>query len=241
MFTTALFALALPFDAPDLQVAYAEDVFPAGSPVTLVVSGEPGTWGTIGFDPVPGPVAIPGLGTLGLGLSADLWLLGFGPLDGSGTLTLDCAVACDSPIVGQPLYTQAVGVSPSTGALSLSNVDALVVEGTCAGCTPGYWKNHLSAWEGTGFDPDQDFDDVFGVELFGDGVGLLDALNAGGGGAEALGRHAVAALLSSATAAVGYPMDPSAVIDYVACGVMDGTLEKTKNFLAGVNESGCPL
>src|SRR4051794_7347747 len=72
------------------------------------------------------------------------------------------------------------------------------------GCTPGYWKNNTGHWTGTGYSPTDLFDTVFGVKLF-PGMTLLEVAGQGGNkNGEALGRHAVAALLNSATSTIGY-------------------------------------
>lgn len=106
------------------------------------------------------------------------------------------------------------------------------------GCTPGYWKNHASEWP-TGDDeqplyaPGDDFDTTFGVNLFDPDLSLADALNQGGGGVNALGRHAVAALLSAAHPDVNYPLDVGGVLAAVGAG--------NKDLLEGYNELGCPI
>jgi hypothetical protein len=240
MLPALLLALA-PLDSAGLQVQYSQDVYQAGQILRLTVTGAPGTSGILAFDTVPGPVAIPGLGVLGVGLSPDLVLFPFAPLGPSGSLVLECNVPCESPIVGAPMYTQGLGIAPVTFELCLSNVDVLDVQGFCEGCTPGYWRNHLDAWAVTGYSPDQDFDTVFGVDLFQPDVTLLEAVNGGGGGAAALGRHAVAALLSAGHPGVDYPLSQADVLFLVDCAFQLGTIEETKNDLAAINESGCPL
>jgi uncharacterized repeat protein (TIGR01451 family) len=122
------------------------------------------------------------------------------------------------------------------------------------GCTPGFWKNNAVNWEAvawgpTGFEPSDEFFDVFGVHITVK-VGkqsitdptLLEALNAQGGGINALARHAVAALLNSAQPEVEYPMTTAEVIDAVQDAVNSGNknlIESTKNELAENNELGC--
>jgi hypothetical protein len=104
------------------------------------------------------------------------------------------------------------------------------------GCTPGYWKqpHHLDSWEG--YAPGQYFDDVFGV---GPHITLLDALWARGGGENALVRHAVAALLNAAHSEVCFDApDAQTAIGYISGHWGARWL---KDFLAGHNESGCPL
>ena len=114
---------------------------------------------------------------------------------------------------------------------------------TPQGCTPGYWKNHLSAWGVTGYAPGNDFYTVFGVNVTGNYT-LLAALDLGGGGVNALKRHAVAALLSSAHPSVFYPYSTTEVLAMVKAAILSNsasTIEATKNLLDAANNSGCPL
>jgi hypothetical protein len=114
----------------------------------------------------------------------------------------------------------------------------------CTGCTPGYWKNHLDAWQG--YDPYADtFYGVFGV---GPHMTLLDALSAqnkdvGSGVEAAYIRHATAALLN----ATAFPGEfwSEAAVKYLV-GEMYGTegpadVMGTKAWFAWENESSmCP-
>ena len=95
------------------------------------------------------------------------------------------------------------------------------------GLSPGFWKNHVNCW--VGYDPDDLFSDVFGVEITINsgkkdeitGPTLLEALRAKGGVNEvkgvygALARQAVAALLNVAQPGVDYPNVEQAIIDAV--------------------------
>ena len=110
-----------------------------------------------------------------------------------------------------------------------------------AGCTPGFWRNHTSEWEPTGLDPDDSFDETFGVEAFGDRT-LLEALEEGGGDLDALGRHAVAALLNALHPSVNFGADAEEVIEIVQDAIDDGDVEDAKDELEELNEEGeCPL
>ena len=132
------------------------------------------------------------------------------------------------------------------GSGAIDNIDVSIEEeeppptGT-QGCTPGYWKNHLAAWGPTGFSPSADFDATFGVDLFDPNITLLAAVGQGGGGVKALGRHAVAALLSASHPDVGYPLTTAEVIAAVQGAAAGGNLEAVKNQLEANNELGCPL
>jgi len=89
----------------------------------------------------------------------------------------------------------------------------------CAGFSPGYWKNHRAAWEGTGYSPTDSFLEVFRFE--GDPIyfvylpvgyefpeTLMDALKSGGGQWDALNRQAVASLLNAAVGVNGWGVAP---------------------------------
>jgi hypothetical protein len=113
------------------------------------------------------------------------------------------------------------------------------------GCTPGYWKQdqHFDSWQV--YSPTDAFNAVFGVSgPFPNTLTLLDALNLGGGGVNALARHAVAGLLSSINSDVDYGLTPTEVIDKTKAVINGGDatlIEATKNELAALNEKGCPL
>lgn len=115
------------------------------------------------------------------------------------------------------------------------------------GCTPGYWKQsqHADSW--VGYTPDQKVCEVFscppGVELkHGIDTTLLQALKTGGGGVNALMRHAVAALLNAQL----WPCEDvgeGGIIGSVN-GVLGGSpaaIEILKNQLEDENEDYCPL
>lgn len=116
-----------------------------------------------------------------------------------------------------------------------------------AGCTPGFWKNHTDVWEG--YDPGDLFDGVFGTDVGSLGKGkkaadnptLLDALNANGGGVNALARHAVAALLNAAHSLIEYPMSEGEIITAVEAALDGGDVEGLKNELDAQNNLGCSI
>jgi len=112
------------------------------------------------------------------------------------------------------------------------------------GCTPGFWKQkqHLTSWNNTGLTPTDQFDDVFGVAAF-SGKNLLDVLNLGGGGLNALGRHTVAAILNAESEAVHYPFPPELVIIVFKATLAGKALsvEGLKDTFEIANEAGCPL
>jgi hypothetical protein len=109
------------------------------------------------------------------------------------------------------------------------------------GCTPGFWKNHLSSW--SGYSTGADFDTTFGVNFFNPNKTLLQAVNLGGGGLNALARHGVAALLNAASGDVDYAYTEAQVIDIVqGDGAFAGlSVTERTNLLVAANEAGCPI
>jgi hypothetical protein len=112
------------------------------------------------------------------------------------------------------------------------------------GCTPGYWKQpqHFDSW--TVHTQTDTFDSVFGVSAFPASLTLLQALQQGGGGINALGRHAVAALLNAVSPNVNYPITSADVIALTQAAINSGNktlIEQTKNRLESYNQLGCPI
>jgi uncharacterized repeat protein (TIGR01451 family) len=119
------------------------------------------------------------------------------------------------------------------------------------GCTPGYWKQtqHFDSW--VGYTPNQTFSSVFGrvITIKVDGVNvtnptLLQALQAQGGGINALARFAVNGLLNST--AVDADFTTAQVIAIVQSGIDPGglTIDQAHQQLAGapgVVNDNCPL
>ncbi|HEY7287331.1 MAG TPA: hypothetical protein VH497_17900 [Vicinamibacterales bacterium] len=112
------------------------------------------------------------------------------------------------------------------------------------GCTPGYWKNlakHLKYWTAP-YTPTTKVSAVFGVTpTFDTNLTLFGALGTGGGGEEALLRHAVAGLLDAANPNVHYKYSTTTIIQFVQQAYQTGFFEQYKNLLEAANEAGCPL
>lgn len=132
-------------------------------------------------------------------------------------------------------------IGSNTGLTSASSVTSQYEpkEGD-TGCTPGYWKNNTVAWTGTGYSTSDLYDTVFGVNFM-PGLTLLEALNLGGGGYNALARHATAALLNSSNSNVTYGLTTSQIIAMVQKAFKTGEPEQIKNELAAFNETQCPI
>jgi hypothetical protein len=118
------------------------------------------------------------------------------------------------------------------------------------GLTPGFWKTHseygpapLSGWPETGYDPDDSFNEIFGVNVSGNPT-LLQALNANGGGQNALLRHATAALLNAANPYVDYAYTVDQIIAQTRAAILSANttdIESLKNLFMVQNELGADL
>lgn len=132
---------------------------------------------------------------------------------------------------------------------------AAVTVGDDEGCTPGYWKNHTSAWEE--YSPSQTISSVFtNAAPYGD-LTLLQGLSLSGGpgvdGAkQILIRAAIAAVLNAAHDSLGYPWRRSfasefgrpALIPTVNNALASGsrsTILDLATRLDRDNNLGCPL
>ena len=112
------------------------------------------------------------------------------------------------------------------------------------GCTPGFWKNNADKHDASQWgavDPDATFTSVFGANDLPAGTTLLEALNLGGGGVNALARHAVAAYLNSLAGEPDYAFTTAQVIAKVQAAMASNDYDTAKNELAAENERGCPL
>lgn len=79
------------------------------------------------------------------------------------------------------------------------------------------------------------FADAFG------GKSLLEVVKIGGGGKNALGRHAVAALLNAASSNVSYAYTVNEVVNWTNAALAGGDVEALNDEFEQANEAGCPL
>lgn len=110
------------------------------------------------------------------------------------------------------------------------------------GCTPGYWRqaHHYDSWEG--YAPGDLFSSVF-ADAF-PGATLGEVVRAKGGQVNALGRHAVAALLNASSSGVDYDYTTAQVISAFNDAYASGdrrTVESQKNEFDFLNNQGCTL
>ena len=118
------------------------------------------------------------------------------------------------------------------------------------GCTPGFWKNNAdkkgaSQWTDP-YDPTDLVSSVFDTASF-TSIGnltLLQGLQLGGGGANALTRHAIAAVLSAAHPDIDYPLTVDEIVDMVNAAYASGdadTIESLKDTLDRFNNLNCSI
>jgi len=135
---------------------------------------------------------------------------------------------------GETLWARVLGIS---GTVNTGHFEPPDFEG----CSPGFWKQpkRFDEWPGV-FSPDDLVAGVFGSNAPED-LTLLEALQQGGGGVNALLRQAVAALLNAAHEDVEYSFSLAEVVEMVMDALDGGDVEATKNALEAANELGCEL
>ena len=151
--------------------------------------------------------------------------------------------ASGSVTVGTTNSYSIVGANNDIGILLQFYNSQIPTTGGGEGCTPGYWKQsqHFDSW--VGYTQGQLFSSVF-EDAF-PGKTLLQVLSGNGNTAgEALGRHAVAALLNASSGSgVSYDMTTAEVIAAfnAAWPGSKNQLNAAKDVFSGFNEQGCPL
>ncbi len=125
-----------------------------------------------------------------LGVAAVLSIVALGALAATGGLTQ--AIAAPQSVVKVVKKAFVAEPAKTVQRDRVRNIAAQDQYGGGEGCTPGYWKQsqHFDSW--TGYSPSTQFSAVF--ENAFPGKTLLQVLEQGGGGLNALGRHTVAAL-----------------------------------------------
>jgi hypothetical protein len=101
------------------------------------------------------------------------------------------------------------------------------------GCTPGFWRNHLTWWATTPYSPNDKVNATFGCDLVGDDNLTLGTVIDKPQTYGTLAFHAIAALLNSTCPDVDFGLSASEVMDLACAG--------DKDALASENEKGCPL
>jgi hypothetical protein len=154
----------------------------------------------------------------------------------------------------------ATGTAVTTGeTVSDTNSATCQVPGN-QGCTPGFWKNNARNWGanawGCGLSPDMPISYIFWLNeplvIRGNGKStitdptLLEALDANGGGVNAMIRHGIAAILNACSPCVTYAINDPIQIVYMIEDTLNGvpgayTVDELHYMFAGYNEAGCPV
>jgi hypothetical protein len=101
------------------------------------------------------------------------------------------------------------------------------------GCTPGFWRNHLTWWACAGYSPNDKVNAVFGCDLVADDDLTMGTVIAAPQTYGVLPFHAIAALLNASCGDVDFGLSADEVKDLACAG--------DKDALAAENEKGCPL
>lgn len=161
--------------------------------------------------------------------SAELYII-----NGGSTASLpDTVTVSNNPTISNSLDASSgnlwdndkhsINIPANAGTTTVQLNSVLTAAAAPSACGHGYWKNHLEAWAGTGYSPNQTVGSVFsGANMFPSLASqtLLEALKNGGGSgtlgaAKILLRSAVAALLNSAKPGLNYPRTTAMVISDV--------------------------
>ncbi|HMK08148.1 MAG TPA: hypothetical protein VK449_03860 [Anaerolineales bacterium] len=144
--------------------------------------------------------------------------------------------------IGQALWAKVITISGSAQVAQPTPTPTPTPTETFQGCSPGFWKQdqHLVDWP-TPFAPEDDVAGIFGLAPLEGDPGLLDALQTGGGGVQALLRQGVAGLLNAAHEAIDYRYTVEEVVSLVQAAFMTDEVEAVKDLLEAGNEAGCPL
>ena len=160
-----------------------------------------------------------------------------------------CGFEIAGTIAGVGLATDSTttSTSPSTSTSTTTTTTTTTPEGG-ESCTPGFWKNNAdkkgaSQWTDP-YDPTDLVSSVFSAAPTGIGsLTLLQGLELGGGGVNALTRHAIAAVLSAAHPDIDYPLTVAEIVAAVnaAYGGDADAIEDLKNDLDAFNNLGCSI
>lgn len=105
--------------------------------IVLTVTGDPGDLSILLLASATDTVDIPGVGTLGLDLTAGLMQLNLGAIPAGGQLAAQCDLTCDSPILQSPCFLQVVTIDPLTAELCITEVVDLSAAAADCGLCPG--------------------------------------------------------------------------------------------------------
>jgi hypothetical protein len=165
-------------------------------------------------------------------------------------LTRDAGVMCEPGQVLDGAFMSVDGTREGMiGTEWTATIDLLCTPTGGEGCTPGFWQNWTgappglqpNAWAKTGYHWSDPFTTPGFVDAF-RSKSLLGVLELGGGGKNALGRHAVAAVLNAAHPDVSYDLTEAQVVAMFNDVIENkGDVNALKGLFERLNEQGCPL
>jgi hypothetical protein len=141
--------------------------------------------------------------------------------------------------LGKTLWYRMLGIS---GSVSILEVTPTPTErGGGEGCTPGFWKqeHHFSRWPEP-YTPSTPLG-YFSSPGETSPLTMLEALELGGGGLNALWRHTVAALLNAGHPSIDFPYETGQILEMLLGALGSGDYEGLKDLFAAANEGACPL
>ncbi len=141
-------------------------------------------------------------------------------------------------VAGETYPTTTTTTSTTTTTIPTTTTTTTTPPPGNEGCTPGFWKTHSSDYP-AGYTPGTTLGSVFtGLSPSYASMTLDQALSLGGGGLNALLRHAAAALLNAASDEVDYSYTTAEVIAMTNAAIASGSYEATKDVFDAANNSG---
>lgn len=132
MLLSSLLAATVAVDGATLSLD--ADLYDVGQPIGLVVSGQPGDQVTLLLSGSTASVGLPGIGTLGVSLTDGFFAVGLGNIPADGTLEAECEIGCESPLLREPCYLQAVTISTSGAPDPFCITEVITLQGASDQC-----------------------------------------------------------------------------------------------------------
>lgn len=131
MFLPTLLAAMPAVDGATLSLD--ADLYDIDQPIGVTVTGDPGDRAWILLSSSVDSVELPGLGTVGVSLTDGLLTLDLGYIPAGGVLEVDCDITCDSPLLQEPCYLQAVTIDV-LDPQPICFTEVVVLQGASADC-----------------------------------------------------------------------------------------------------------
>jgi hypothetical protein len=117
--TLSLVVAAVPRLAAQVAITADQAAYEVSQQLTVTIEAPPGAPTFLLVDVLPGPTIVPGIGTFHLGFSPFFFYVPLGPMNRSGSLTLQEQFSCRTAhVYGQEVYLQVVAVIDGVKTLS---------------------------------------------------------------------------------------------------------------------------